>query len=99
MWSSEFNGKWLGKAGNLSYNHFMFNAGSLTFQEFIMSETLPLATIQQAVLEFLHGRDDAVVFGAQAVNAYVPEPRRARILICSQPACGTWRRTTHSSWQ
>jgi hypothetical protein len=40
-----------------------------------MRETLPLATIQQAVLEFLRGRDDAVLFGAQAVNAYVPEPR------------------------
>lgn len=27
------------------------------------------------MLEFLHGRDDAVLFGAQAVNAYVGEPR------------------------
>jgi hypothetical protein len=26
------------------------------------------------VLEFLRGRTDAVVFGAQAVNAYVTEP-------------------------
>lgn len=43
-----------------------------------MSETLPLATIQEAVLEFLRGRDDAVVFGAQAVNAYVPEPRMSQ---------------------
>ena len=40
-----------------------------------MQETLPLATIQDAVLEFLRGRKDAVVFGAQAVNAYVDEPR------------------------
>jgi len=40
-----------------------------------MHEFLPLATIQQAVLEFLQGRDDAVVFGAQAVNACVNEPR------------------------
>ncbi len=40
-----------------------------------MRESLPLATIQNAVLEFLRGRDDAVVFGAQAVNAYVDEPR------------------------
>ena len=31
--------------GKLCYNHFMFDTGSLTFQEFIMSETLPLATI------------------------------------------------------
>lgn len=43
-----------------------------------MSESLPLATIQEAVLEFLRGRDDAVVFGAQAVNAYVPEPRMSQ---------------------
>jgi hypothetical protein len=56
----------------------MFDTGSLTFQEFIMNETLPLATIQEAVLEFLRGRDDAVVFGAQAVNAYVPEPRMSQ---------------------
>src|SRR5213594_2936551 len=40
-----------------------------------MRETLPLATIQEAVLEFLRGRDDAVIFDAQAVNAYVDEPR------------------------
>jgi hypothetical protein len=53
----------------------MLNADTLTFQEFIMGETLPLATIQQAVLEFLRGRDDVVIFGAQAVNAYVSEPR------------------------
>ncbi len=43
-----------------------------------MNETLPLATIQEAVLEFLRGREDAVVFGAQAVNAYVPEPRMSQ---------------------
>jgi hypothetical protein len=30
----------------------MFDTGSLTFQEFIMGESLPLATIQEAVLEF-----------------------------------------------
>lgn len=40
-----------------------------------MHELLPLSTIQAAVLEFLQGRDDAVLFGAQAVNAYVSEPR------------------------
>lgn len=53
----------------------VFDAGTLTFQEFAMSEPLPLATIQNSVLEFLRGRDHGVVFGAQAVNAYVPEPR------------------------
>jgi nucleotidyltransferase AbiEii toxin of type IV toxin-antitoxin system len=53
----------------------MLNAGVLTFQEFAMREPLPLATIHEAVLEFLRGRDDVVVFGATAVNAYVSEPR------------------------
>ncbi len=40
-----------------------------------MREPLPLAQIQEAVLEFLRGREDAVIFGAQAVNAYVGESR------------------------
>jgi len=53
----------------------MFNADVLTFQEFMMSEPLPLAMVHRAVLEFLRGRDDVVVFGAQAVNAYVSERR------------------------
>lgn len=53
----------------------MLNAGVLTFQEFAMGETLPLATIQAAVFEFLQNRDDVVIFGAQAVNAWVNEPR------------------------
>lgn len=53
----------------------MFGDGSLTFREFAMREPLPLAAIQDAVLEFLRGRDDAILFGAQAVNAYVDEPR------------------------
>jgi nucleotidyltransferase AbiEii toxin of type IV toxin-antitoxin system len=53
----------------------MLNAGVLTFKEFAMREPLPLATIHEAVLEFLRGRDDVVVFGATAVNAYVDEPR------------------------
>lgn len=50
-----------------------------------MSEALPLATIQEAVLEFLRGRDDAVVFGAQAVNAYVPEPRMSQDIDLLSP--------------
>ena len=40
-----------------------------------MREPHPLAVIQDAVLEFLRGRDDAVLYGAQAVNAYVQESR------------------------
>ncbi|MDQ3129718.1 MAG: nucleotidyl transferase AbiEii/AbiGii toxin family protein [Acidobacteriota bacterium] len=53
----------------------MLNADVLTFQEFAMRETLPLSKIHQTVLEFLQGREDVVLFGAQAVNAYVSEPR------------------------
>lgn len=53
----------------------MLNAGVLTFQEYAMRETLPLATIHEALLDFLRGRKDAVLFGAIAVNAYVSEPR------------------------
>ena len=40
-----------------------------------MRQPLPLATIHDAVLEFLRGRTDAVLFGAHAVNAYVDESR------------------------
>jgi hypothetical protein len=52
----------------------MFSADVLTFREFVMHEPLLLSTIHGAVLEFLRDRDDAVLFGAQAVNAYVSEP-------------------------
>lgn len=40
-----------------------------------MGEALPLARIHDAILDFLRDREDAVLFGAQAVNAYVDEPR------------------------
>ena len=43
-----------------------------------MREQIPLASIHEAVLEFLRGREDAVLFGAQAVNAYVAEPRMSQ---------------------
>jgi molybdopterin converting factor small subunit len=63
----------------------MFNAGVLTFQEFAMAESLPLATIQAAVLEFLRDRTDAVIFGAQAVNAWVSEPRMTQDIDLISP--------------
>ncbi len=47
----------------------------LTFREIVMSDPLPKGTIQQAVIHFLDGRDDAALFGAMAVNAYVDERR------------------------
>src|SRR5947209_15244465 len=40
-----------------------------------MREPLPLGVIHDAVLEFVRNRDDAVLFGAQAVNVYVDVPR------------------------
>ncbi len=53
----------------------MFGDGSLTLREFAMKEPLPLAKVHDTVLDFLRNRDDAALFGAQAVNAYVDEPR------------------------
>jgi hypothetical protein len=47
----------------------------LTFHEIIMNDPLPKGTIQQAVVDFLKGRDDAAIFGAMAVNAYIDERR------------------------
>ena len=59
----------------------MYGDASLTFQEFVMQEPLPIATIQRAVFEFLQGRKDVVLFGAQAVNAYVAEPRMSQDVV------------------
>ena len=56
----------------------IFKDRSLTFREFAMKEAVPLSEIQQFVLEFLCDREDAAVFGAQAVNAYVDEPRMSQ---------------------
>ena len=63
----------------------MFDTGALTFREFMTREPLPLATLHNAVLEFLRGRDDAVVFDAQAVNAYVNEPRMTQDIDLLSP--------------
>lgn len=53
----------------------MFGDGSLTFREFSMRESTPLAAIHDVVLDHLRGRADVVLFGAQAVNAYVDDAR------------------------
>jgi hypothetical protein len=52
-----------------------FVADTINFREIVMREPLPLVTVQNTVIDFLRGRDDAVLFGAQAVNVYVSEPR------------------------
>ncbi|HSU66969.1 MAG TPA: nucleotidyl transferase AbiEii/AbiGii toxin family protein [Tepidisphaeraceae bacterium] len=67
----------------------MFGDGGLTFREFAMKEPLPLSRIHDAVIDFLRNRDDAVLFGAQAVNAYVDEPRMTQdVDILSTRAAG-----------
>lgn len=53
----------------------MLGEGALAFREFAVNEELPLARVHDAILQFLRGRADAVVFGAQAVSAYVGEQR------------------------
>lgn len=53
----------------------MLGNGALAFREFAVRESLPLATIHDAVLEFLRHREDVALFGAQAVNAYVSTAR------------------------
>ena len=47
----------------------MYGDGALTFREFAMREPVPLATIHQAVLEFLRGVDDW------------KEPRRSTVTV------------------
>jgi hypothetical protein len=66
----------------------MLGDGALTFREFAMREPLPLATVHAAVLEFLRGRDAAVLYGAQAVNAYVDEPRMTQEVDIVSPRAG-----------
>ncbi len=68
----------------------MFGDGALTFREFAMREQLPLATIHDAVLEFLRDRDDAVLYGAQAVNAYVEEPRMTQDVDVASTRAEEW---------
>ncbi len=53
----------------------MFGADMLGFHEFAVNEPLPISTVHSAILEFLRGRKDVVLFGAQAVNAFVREKR------------------------
>lgn len=56
----------------------MFSDGALAFREFVLNEPLPLARVHGALSRSLQGRDDVVLLGAQAVNAYVDGPRMTR---------------------
>ncbi len=66
----------------------MFGDGALTFREFAMREPLPLATIHDAVLEFLRDRTDAVLSGGEAVNAYVEKSQLTDDMEIMSPCAG-----------
>src|SRR3954467_11832196 len=57
----------------------------LTFREIVMNDPLPKGTIQQAIIDFLKSRDDAAIFGAMAVNAYVDERRMTEDIDIASP--------------
>jgi len=68
-----------------------------------MDESLPLTLLHQAVLDFLQGRSDVIVFGAQAVNAYVNEARMTQdidlISIHAQELAEELRQHLHDKFQ
>ena len=55
-------------------------AGAYPPPNFKSQAIVPLVTIHSAVMEFLRGREDAVMFGGHAVNAYVKEKRATQEL-------------------
>jgi len=59
----------------------------LTAAEYHMHEALPIYRSQEAIFEFCRDRADVAVFGAQAVNLYVKEPRMTQDvdLLCTDP--------------
>jgi hypothetical protein len=63
----------------------MLGDGPLTFREWATKEPRPLAVVHDAVLEFLRGRRDAVLYGAQAVKAYVTESRMTEDVDVASP--------------
>ena len=52
-----------------------------------MHEGLPIFRIQEAILEFCRDQPDIAIFGAQAVNLYVSDPRMTQDvdLLCASP--------------
>jgi Nucleotidyl transferase AbiEii toxin, Type IV TA system len=47
----------------------------LTAQEYLMHERVPLGQIFQLIFDLLRKRPNAIVYGSQAINAYVSPPR------------------------
>ena len=59
----------------------------LSVTEYLMGEPVPLVRVHDAVFDFCRGREDVVVFGAQAVNFHVREQRMTQDvdLFSTQP--------------
>ena len=56
-------------------NSQVFDNYPLTIREYSMGTEITLAELHRVILDFLRGRKDVALFGAQAVNAYVDAPR------------------------
>ncbi len=50
-----------------------------------MREPLPLHRVHEAIFTFCRGRSDLTIFGAQAVNVYVSEPRMTQDIDIFSP--------------
>jgi len=57
----------------------------LLFSELVAGEPLPLGSLHVAILEFIRGREDAVILGAYAVNVYVSVFRMTQDLDLASP--------------
>lgn len=70
----------------------------LTFREFMTHETAPLAVVFREILGLLSTRPDAVLFAAQAINAYCEPPRMTEdvdvLSTRAEELASTWRRVS-----
>ena len=64
----------------------------LTATEYHMREPLPLSAVHESILDFCRGREDVVVFGAQAVNLYTGSPRMTQDVDVLTDRAGRGRR-------
>ena len=76
----------------------MFGDGEVTFHEFMMLVPLPVATTPDALLNFLRGRADAVLFWAQACNHVMSAHPRTPILPSPRRSAEELRRRGCPRW-
>ncbi len=70
----------------------------LTFREIVMKDPLPKGVIQQSVIDFLKCRQDAAIYGAMAVNAYIDERRMTEDVDIVSPRAKNSPRSCVSTW-